>query len=73
MRLYEEPTEEWQRAYAQAGRGSTKVRSYIISQDVFTRRVTGSRQTSMMDDESLLSAVRDSIRAATDEVGARLT
>ena len=67
-RMRQDRFDEWWDAYEQRGRGSTRVRATIIGDDIYR----GAAPTDLLNRDELIQEILAIVRAAADEIGARL-
>ena len=67
-RMREDRFDEWWDAYELRGRGSTRVRAAIIGDDIYR----GAAPMDLLNRDELIQEVLAIVRAAADEIGARL-
>ena len=67
-RMREDRFDEWWDAYELRGRGSTRVRAAIIGDDIYREAAP----TDLLNRDELIQEVLAIVRAAADEIGARL-
>ena len=71
-RVWKDRTGEWERAYREAGRGSTFVRARIIGNDIFEPAAPVPDDTPSSDRNQFLREVVDEVEGAAEEIGARV-
>ena len=71
-RVWKDPIRDWERAYAESGRGSTYARARIIGNDIYESAAPVPDVTPTPDRNQFLREVVAEVEAAAEEVGATL-
>ncbi len=71
-RVWRERIRDWERAYQEAGRGSTFVRARIIGNDIYEPAAPVPDVTPSLDRNQFLREVIGEVEEAAEEVGARI-